>query len=97
MKLRAVGVALLALLPAIAHAADTWPSYLDYAYIYASADTETLRARLSEYGREANIRLEDYVVKQYADLDSESADEVDRRRAAIAHLLLYLSTNEPIY
>jgi hypothetical protein len=73
---------------------DAWAGYLDYAYVYSSADAEGLRSRLADYGREANIRLEDYVVKHDAGL-TRGGDEAATRRSAIAHLLLYLASGEP--
>jgi hypothetical protein len=82
---------------AAAAEAETWPSYLDYAYVYSSADADALRARLDEYGRDAGIPLEDFTAKQYGAgaLDEAGDDEAEIRRAAIAHLLLYLSTGDP--
>jgi hypothetical protein len=78
-------------------AADSWPAYLDYAYVYSSADAESLRARLDEYGREAGIPLADYTAKQFGAgaLEGDGGDEATLRRAAIAHLLLYLAHGDP--
>lgn len=77
--------------------AESWPSYLDYAYVYSSADPAALRARLEEYGKEAGIPLEDFTAKQYGPgaLESDDTDELTIRRAAIAHLLLYLASGDP--
>ena len=88
--------ALALALPAVADE-SAWTAYLDYAYVFASADEESLRARLKDYGREAGIRLEDYVPVAFGERAlAESADpEADTRRAAIARLLLYLAYGEP--
>jgi hypothetical protein len=85
----------IAALPAGA-AESAWPGYLDYAYVYSSAEPEALRARLAQYGKDAGIRLEDYVsvsLGKSAAADAPDADAVARRKA-IAHLLLYLSTGD---
>ena len=76
---------------------DLWPSYLDYAYVYSSADSNALRQRLSQYGREAGVGLEKYIAKTFTRVAEEGQpfDEARKRREAIAHLLVYLSTNEP--
>ena len=69
-----------------------WADYLDFAYVYSSADAKTLEDRLAQYGREAGISLEDYMVGY---LGSESGDSVglgdDKiRRQAVGFLLMYL-------
>ncbi|MEM7408701.1 MAG: hypothetical protein AAF430_00525 [Myxococcota bacterium] len=81
-----------------AAAADSpWAGYLDYAYVYSSADADALRSRLSQYGNEAGIRLEDYIPVAFGPGAIEAAPdpETSMRRAAIAQLLLYLATGEP--
>ncbi|MGH0030113.1 MAG: hypothetical protein ACQGVC_10010 [Myxococcota bacterium] len=93
-----VSVALLlcVLFAAAPSAADSWPAYLDYAYVYSSAEPDALRARLAQYGNDAGIQLRDYAAKEFgpgALVDDE--DETRIRRAAIAQLLIYLSTGEP--
>jgi hypothetical protein len=77
--------------------ADGWPAYLDYAYVYSSADADALRARLDEYGRDAGIPLADYTAKHFGAgaLAKGEAEEASVRRAAIAHLLLYLASGDP--
>jgi hypothetical protein len=87
----------LALCVAAPAASEDWPGYLDYAYVYSSADAEALRQRLAEYGQSAGIQLESYTAKQFGAgaLEDATVDENTVRRAAIAHLLLYLSTGEP--
>ena len=78
-------------------AAEDWPAYLDYAYVYVSAEPDALRARLAQYGREAGIRLEDYTRKQFGPgaVDDGSDEETRLRRGAIAELLLYLAGGDP--
>jgi len=79
-------------------AEDLWPAYLDYAYVYSSADAASLRARLAEYGTEAGLPLGDYVARAFASGgEDEHApfDEEKRRREAIGFLLLYLADGEP--
>lgn len=92
--LRALAVALLCAAPA---AAEDWPAYLDYAYVYVSAEPDALRARLAQYGQDAGIRLEDYTRKQFGPgaLDDGSDEETRLRRGAVAELLLYLASGEP--
>jgi len=76
-------------------AAESWPAYLDYAYVYSSAEPDALRSRLAQYGSEAGIKLEDYAAKEFgpgALVDDQ--DETRLRRAAIAQLLIYLSSGD---
>jgi len=97
--LRVLCLGALGLAPAVAaSAADPtrWEGYLDYAYVYSSADADTLQARLDEYGRDAGLSLDDYILETYTTRDrSEEVDEATRRREAIAYLLQYLATREP--
>lgn len=94
---RALLPALLLALWAAPALAEDWSAYLDYAYIYVSAEPDALRARLAQYGRDAGIRLEDYARKQFGPgaVDDGSDEETRLRRAAIAELLLYLESGEP--
>jgi len=82
-----------------AQAIDTsrWDAYLDYAYVYSSAEPAALEARLDEYGREAGMTLAEYVGIQSRALRSDEAGRDERllRRVAIAHLLRYLAEREP--
>jgi hypothetical protein len=82
-----------------AQAIDTshWDAYLDYAYVYSSAEPSALEERLGEYGREAGMTLSDYVGIQSRALrsDTGSHDERLQRRVAVAHLLRYLAEREP--
>jgi hypothetical protein len=88
----------LTLLWAASAAADAledsaWAGYLDYAYVYTSAEPTALRARLDQYGHDAGMRFEEYLARITAAQDG--LDETGIRRAAIAHLIHYLATGEP--
>ena len=76
-----------------AAAADTsrWADYLDFAYIYSSADSSTLAQRLEGYGKEAGISLEDYILESFEVPTEAGLEEADQRRKAIAYLLQYLA------
>ncbi|MCA9510551.1 MAG: hypothetical protein KC560_07605 [Myxococcales bacterium] len=81
-----------------AAADDVWAAYLDYAYVYSSADADALRARLNEYGREAGMPLEKYISREFPGGDADDGapfDEAKKRREAIAFLLHYLAVGEP--
>ena len=74
-----------------------WADYLDFAYVYSSADSETLNARLKQYGNEAGISLDDYMVGYLGAGSRTNAGLGDDkiRRKAIGFLLQYLVTREP--
>ena len=84
---------------AMAQAPDTsvWDGYLDYAYVYSSADSRTLGARIEQYANEAGMTLPEYVSvqTQAGRLSLDDLDDATRRRVAIAHLLRYLGEREP--
>ena len=86
----------IAALPARAADPNAWAGYLDYAYVYSSAEPDALRARLAQYGKEAGIKLEDYAKVSLGPSAIKSSPDPDVvvRRAAIAHLLLYLATGK---
>ncbi len=86
---------LISALP-VGAAESEWSGYLDYAYVYCSAEPEALRTRLAQYGKEAGIKLEDYVSVSLGSSAVKAAADADTvvRRAAIARLLLYLSTGD---
>jgi len=73
--------------------ADPWAGYLDYAYIYASAEAEPLGARLEEYARDAGIPLAQALAAGVptSGTTQEDFDETKIRRRAIGHLLQYLA------
>ncbi len=75
---------------------DAWAGYLDFAYVYSSAEPEALAARLRDYAKETKMTLADYVTRRLepAATDGDDADEVATRRLAIAHLLQYLSSGD---
>lgn len=70
---------------------DTWAGYLDYAYVYSSAEPEALTQRLDEYAAEAGSTLDDYILES---LSGQTLSEREQRRRAIAHLLQYLSAGD---
>jgi hypothetical protein len=76
-------------------AGNPWDGYLDYAYVYSSADASALKARLDQYGKEAGVPLDRYITEQFETVvvDDEPGpdDEVRIRREAIGYLLLYLA------
>ncbi len=84
---------------ALAQAPDTtvWDGYLDYAYVYSSADAKTLAARLEQYANEAQMTLPEYVSvqTQAGRLTVDDLDDTTRRRVAVAQLLRYLGEREP--
>jgi hypothetical protein len=73
-----------------------WSGYLDYAYIYSSADAAALRERLDGYADEAGIPLERYVAEYFETLAPLEGDdgEVATRRKAVAYLLDYLARGD---
>lgn len=77
-------------LAAPSRASETWSAYLDYAFVYSSAEPKALRERLEGYARETGMTLEEF----RSDRRQEGADpgEAERRRLAVAHLLDYLTT-----
>lgn len=96
-----IGLALLAGLvawPAMAEEADPqrWEGYLDYAYVYSSAEPAALEQRLQQYSREAGVTLEEYIIDEFEARRDEgfALDEIAIRREAIANLLLYLASRD---
>jgi hypothetical protein len=81
---------------AASSASPVWSSYLDYAYVYSSADAEPLRARLEQYAAEAGLSLPRYIGEYFetlAPLEVEG-DEAETRRKAVAYLLDYLARGD---
>lgn len=72
---------------------DAWEGYLDYAYVYSSADAAALSARLAEYGKESGVSLREYVGRRFERRDSP-LEERDQRHRATAYLLLYLAEGD---
>ncbi len=93
----ALGVALVLAGAARAEGDDRWAGYLDYAYVYSSAEPEALRVRLEGYGREAGIQLERYITEEFEARPASDGpiDEARARRKAVAYLLDYLARAEP--
>ncbi len=98
-----VGLGLLVFACALARPASAgtestvWSGYLDYAYVYSSADSKALSERLAGYGKEAGISLDRYVAEYFETLAPHEApdEETLLRQKAIAYLLLYLSEGSP--
>ncbi len=83
--------------PAASAEESAWGAYLDFAYVYSSADPAALEARLEEYAREAGGTLERYLAQELEDIEAEASEFDERRvrRRAIAYLLRYLAGGEP--
>ncbi len=94
-----IGVALLAGRAEAESAAEVWASYLDYAYVYSSAEPAELTARLDGYGKEAGVSLRDFIVEHYEaairEENQKDTDESAVRREAVAYLLDSLARSEP--
>ncbi|MFI5321325.1 MAG: hypothetical protein ACHQ6V_17255 [Myxococcota bacterium] len=79
-------------------AGNAWDGYLDYAYVYSSADSAALKARIAQYGKEAGVPLDRYITEQFeTTVDSDEPgpdDELRIRRQAIGYLLLYLASSD---
>jgi len=78
--------------PAAAQEEVSWDQYLDYAYVFSSADSGALKARLDQYARDAGAPLDKHIAQRLMPLASQNGPEPEERvrRRAIAHLLLYL-------
>jgi hypothetical protein len=101
MKIKVVLAALLLVVTgstsAEGSASDTWAGYIDFAYVYSSAESEALRKRLEEYGREAGLPFDRYLTEQYATKvksKDEGFDDNYARRRSIAYLLHYIAYGE---
>jgi hypothetical protein len=96
MKTLLTGLSLVLLLlasPAAAQDEISWDQYLDYAYVFSSADQPALRARLEQYANEAGMPLDRYIAQRLEKMSSQAGPEPEERvrRRAVAHLLLYLA------
>jgi hypothetical protein len=84
---------------AFAQSVDTsrWNDYLDFAYVYVSADANALKERLAQYGLDSGMTLAEYIAVEtvYEPEEDAPVDEDRTRRLAIAHLLQYLAVREP--
>lgn len=76
-----------------------WEGYLDYAYVYTSAEPKALSDRLAQYGKEAGVTLEEYLFETYEAKrdDGEALDEPSLRRLGIGYFLLYLAGGNTRY
>ncbi len=76
----------------------TWDDYLDYAYIYSSADAQSLAARIAGYEREVGLSLDAYVKRSLEDRGAKNGEDLAQtRRRAIAQFLQYLAAREPAH
>ncbi len=76
-------------------APGVWDGYLDYAYVYSSAEPDALARRLDEYGREAGQSLPQLIAARFAAPSATAEpDETASRRKAIAYLLDYLARGD---
>ena len=73
-------MALLVVFAPAVEASEIWEGYLDYAYVYSSADPKTLKQRLVEYGEDAGSPLERYVSENFGPMVHEDSMEEDARR-----------------
>ncbi len=80
--------------PANAEDSERWNDYLDFAYVYSSADADALRARLDQYGSEAGASLADFILERYEVGEIDRHDHTAVRRKAIAYLLQYLANRD---
>ena len=95
-----LGIALA--MPSIAQAEvdpSKWEGYIDYAYVYSSADAKSLGQRLKQYGRESGLTLEEFLYEAYEAKreDGEGLDEPAVRRLAIGYFLMYLANRDVDY
>jgi hypothetical protein len=84
---------LLLAVPAAAQDEVSWDQYLDYAYVFSSAEQPQLRARLEQYAQETGSPLDKYLAQRLTPLAKQNGPEPEERirRRAVAHLLLYLA------
>ncbi len=83
---------------ATARASATWDDYLDFAYIFSSADAQSLAARMAGYEREVGLPLDAYIKRSLEDRDAKHGEDATQtRRRAIAQFLQYLATREPAH
>jgi hypothetical protein len=76
----------------------SWDDYLDFAYVFSSADAASLSARLDGYAKEIGQPLDDYIKRTLEDRDAKGGEDSEQtRRRAVAELLQYLATREPEY
>jgi hypothetical protein len=98
MKMRIARLAFaLLLLAAPATAQDvSWDQYLDYAFVFSSAEQPALRARLEQYSAETGTPLDKHIAARLMPVASQNGPEPEERvrRRAVAHLLLYLANGD---
>ncbi|MCP4035338.1 MAG: hypothetical protein GY733_00245 [bacterium] len=79
---------------ASAAAPSRWVDYLDFAYVYSSADAAALTERLDGYANEAGLSLDDYILETYEIPSEGTLEEGGIRRKAIAYFLRYLANRD---
>jgi hypothetical protein len=79
--------------PALAQETPGWDAYLDYAFVFSSAEPAALRARLEQYAREVGAPLDAHLAQRLMPVAAQNGPEDEQRvrRRAVAHLLLYLA------
>jgi hypothetical protein len=89
-------VSLLAGRPAAAQEALGWDAYLDYAFVFSSAEAKALRARLEQYAREIGAPLDRHLAQRLMPVAKQNGPEPEERarRRAVAHLLAYLASGD---
>ncbi|NNL86815.1 MAG: hypothetical protein HKP27_14230 [Myxococcales bacterium] len=82
---------------AFAKGKGDWRGYLDYAYVYSSADASQLAKRLDSYAAKTGQDLESYVGQKWNPKKENDVQVIEAtyRRKAIGYLLLYLARGEP--
>src|SRR5262247_2973488 len=87
-----VATALFARAASAANESQVWSGYLDYAYVYSSADAKSLSDRLQGYGKEAGKPLDRYLADYLSTTGLQEGTDAENqiRRKAIAELLIYL-------
>jgi hypothetical protein len=89
-------VFLLLAAPAAAQDEISWDQYIDYAFVFSSADQPALRARLEQYASDVGMPLDKYIAQRLGKFSSQAGPEPDERirRRAVAHLLLHLADGD---
>jgi hypothetical protein len=95
----AMSLALAGVAQAVTEDPTKWEGYIDYAYVYSSADSATLKQRLAQYGRESGLTLDEYLFETFETAREDGAilDEPAIRRLAIGYFLLYLADRDVEY
>jgi hypothetical protein len=89
-------IVLLGTRPALAQEPPGWDAYLDYAYVFSSAEPAALRVRLEQYAREVGATLDAHLAQRLMPVAAQNGPEDEQRvrRRAVAYLLLYLADGD---